>query len=83
MQKAKYCKRSFSLETKDLETKDSRPKSFETETRPETFETKTETRLETETKSRDSITGNWTQPKKSPVLKSPLEKIIKSMKIPL
>jgi len=48
-----------------LETKSSRPrpKSFETETktRPETFETETsktglETRLETATKSRDSIT---------------------------
>jgi len=33
-----------------LETKSSRPKSFETETRPETFET--------ETKSRDSITAS-------------------------
>ena len=44
-----------------LETKSSRPKSFETETRPETFETETqktglETCFETETKSRDSIT---------------------------
>ena len=51
-----------------LETKSSRPrpKSFEieieTETRPETFETEPpktglETRFETETKSRDSITA--------------------------
>jgi len=49
-----------------LETKSSRPrpKSFETETRPETFETETpktglETRLDTETKSRDSITASF------------------------
>ena len=52
-----------------LETKSSRPrpKSFETETetktRPETFETEAPktglvTRLETETKSRDPITGS-------------------------
>jgi len=46
-----------------LETKSSRPRSFETEMRPETFETETskkclDTRLETETMSRDSITGN-------------------------
>jgi len=51
-----------SLETKSWRP---RPKSFETETRPETFETETpkngslETRLETETKSRDSITGYY------------------------
>jgi len=50
----------------NLETKSSRPrpKSFETETRPEIFETETpkervsrQTRLETETKSRDPITA--------------------------
>ena len=45
-----------------LETKSSRPKSSETETRSETFETETpkaglETCLETETKCRDSITA--------------------------
>jgi len=42
-----------------LETKSSKPRSFETETRPETFETETQkTGLETETKSRDPITGS-------------------------
>jgi len=47
-----------------LETKSSRPrpKSFETETRPETFETESSKngsrRLQTETKSRDSIIAN-------------------------
>jgi len=47
-----------------LETKSSRPRpiSFEIETRPETFETETRKdrargTLETETKSRDFITG--------------------------
>jgi len=45
-----------------LETKSSRPRSFETEMRPETIETETsktglETRLETETTSRHSIPG--------------------------
>ena len=51
-----------------LETKSSRPRptSFDTETGPENFETETskiglETRLETETKSRDSITGVHTK----------------------
>ena len=53
MQTAKYCKRSFSLETKDLETKDSRPKLFETETRPETLETETKTETQ-ENGSRDT-----------------------------
>jgi len=42
-----------------LETKSSRPrpKSFETETRPRLQKTGLETRLETETESRHSITG--------------------------
>jgi len=49
-----------------LETKSSRPrpKSFETETRPETFVTETlkYVCLETETKSRNSISESYTIP---------------------
>jgi len=47
-----------------LEMKSSRPKSFETEARPSRprprlKKTGLETGLETETKSRDSISGKW------------------------